>query len=808
MKIKLTRGLSSRQLPVAFALLLSAPFAMGIQPQSTPAQFDMTGIIESLTLDGGAGCPTPQSALTAPGSYNTQVTAGSGRAAMDCTATIVINGQNISLPANTVVTLPASFLTPYELFAFNPLCFAPAACTETGLATSDINGRLPGTYEASIQGNIVYNAAGAATLIAGMVKITQEDLNSGEGFINFINYATGELFVGGNSSVAPPDGVRIRINDPVGRYGRVAVAADPSDTFDARFAVDDGNPTISAETGYPMCIPRAAPAVPEADPLCPQSNRGPANVPSPNGTLVHLGTFAMDCSPAEIAANLAAVPPRPRCPVIIGAPTGFPSTLAGSDPTQQAPLEVGDYIHYKGNHETDASGSYIAAHTISANVGIYTQPGHDPAYMTQEVTIVGLGPTTGFTGLQEGRELFKVVGFTTDVGRVVDFGKVMTDPCNGTETVINIGFQFPNGSTLAGGGGAAGNVPLGRFRTQFLKGSTLGVSMIPATKEIRTEIRGSNPGLNAVPSAPLLAANGLVYGQYQAPVAEYIFPENLGFGSLPIVPNNFSTMQFLTLGHGPWNLYDPYGTIFSLGAPDPAPIQSQLAPWPGATPAPAGIPLATCVAGRPAPPVIQVQNLTASTGAAVTLNATSSFSPSGVPISTFNWTQTGGANVIPLDAAGIAQTAASTLSFTAPPAAGVLTFVVTVGDSNVPQNFSSKTVTVTVAGAVDTISAAAGTPTYKYKDGSWNLNFNSTDPTLTWKPTVEIYDGSGPGARLVRTFTSQDLSHTPLSNIWTYTIKTPVSPLTVVPPATLPVMSYKVTSDKGGQLGPFVITVK
>ena len=71
----------------------------------------------------------------------------------------------------------------------------------------------------------------------------------------------------------PTTGTRISINDPAnatsgsgGRYGRAM-------TPDDRFQVDQDNPTILAETGFPMCIPRVAPSTTADDALCPQANR-------------------------------------------------------------------------------------------------------------------------------------------------------------------------------------------------------------------------------------------------------------------------------------------------------------------------------------------------------------------------------------------------------------------------------------------------------------------------------------------------------------------------------------------------------
>ena len=56
-KIK-TRGLKGWQLPAALDLLFSAPLVMGVQPQSTPASFDIKRQITNFTLDP-VTCPSP-----------------------------------------------------------------------------------------------------------------------------------------------------------------------------------------------------------------------------------------------------------------------------------------------------------------------------------------------------------------------------------------------------------------------------------------------------------------------------------------------------------------------------------------------------------------------------------------------------------------------------------------------------------------------------------------------------------------------------------------------------------------------------
>jgi hypothetical protein len=73
-----------------------------------------------------------------------------------------------------------------------------------------------------------------------------------------------------------------------------------------------------------------------------------------------------------------------------------------------------------------------------------------------------------------------------------------------------------------------------------------------------------------VPVGPL-NANGVVAGQYVAPVGEIIFPENKLVGD-PLVPANFECVAFLQLGTGPLD-----GT---------GPIVGRLSPWPGGAAAP------------------------------------------------------------------------------------------------------------------------------------------------------------------------------------------------------------------------------
>lgn len=323
-----------------------APVVNPVVASST--QFDITGFLQTATLDT-AGDPHSGGTLT-------------------------LDGHTVVVPKETVVILPASALTWQELFTHAPAPYGP---TQTGMALGDSPKPLT-TYEVHVVGNRVVKA-GSDRYIAGLIHIAQQDLNSGAGYVNYIDYSTGEMEVGGTPG-ASGTGTRVRINDPAisgsttsGRFGR---AMSPDD----RFQVDQDNPTILAETGFPMCIPRTAPTSTNDDPECPQSNRPvydgtDTSGITPQPALPVLGAaytmFRMD-SPADVDANTCA---RGTC----------------ADPRKQAPFEIGDYVNFAGNLIQDGGangGQYISAHTIVASLGIYTQPGVDPAYVSVDVSLI------------------------------------------------------------------------------------------------------------------------------------------------------------------------------------------------------------------------------------------------------------------------------------------------------------------------------------------------------------------------------------------------------------------------------------
>ena len=68
-----------------------------------------------------------------------------------------------------------------------------------------------------------------------------------------------------------------------------------------------------------------------------------------------------------------------------------------------------------------------------------------------------------------------------------------------------------------------------------------------ANPELNGNAGGPTPGAKCLERAP--GANGLFTGQYEAPVFEFIFPENISLGD-PIVPSNFWNLGFLINGDG------------------------------------------------------------------------------------------------------------------------------------------------------------------------------------------------------------------------------------------------------------------
>jgi hypothetical protein len=441
--------------------------------------------------------------------------------------TMTVHGVTVTLPRNLIIQMPARYLTPADIFTLR----APATTDGSGLALADLP-RPESAYEATIVGNVVGDR-----YIAGLVWISQHSLAEGAGFIQGID-PDGTIRVVANPDPAAPAQpvTRVRINDPDGVY------APPDPNADARFMVDTENPTILAGTGYPMCIAHAA-----APGECPSNNR-------PFGTDGHpLTTFVM--GPNSLPGSPAGAPVIPAC--------------VPCDPTRQAPLMAGDYILFSGTLARDATGLYISAHTVEANVGIYTAPGTDPAYVFIEGSLIGTqgplvqreGAPAGTTLPQETQDRLKIEGGSTDPSRAVELYAIDVDPVTGDQT-LRLFNTVPTQPA-----------PFGRFR--LILGARANALFDAdgnekgAVRELMARIdRGLDLDGQPVPDGPLFA-HGLVAGQYVAPFGEFIFPENKLIGD-PILPNNFECLPFLLQGSGPLT------TTVETGGP----VVGRLQPWP------------------------------------------------------------------------------------------------------------------------------------------------------------------------------------------------------------------------------------
>lgn len=607
-----------------------------------------------------------------------------------CGGTMTVNGIRILVPRNTLFQMPATAIAWGDLFHSAPAPYGPS---QSGLALSD-SPKPFATYEVNVVGNRVISGS-SDQYIAGLIFLSQQSLNSGQGYINFIDYAKGEIWVSDRLGAASGSGSRLRINTPTGRYG------NPDPLADKRFTSDENNPTIRSRTGYPMCLPRQDPKIAN-DSLCPQWNR-----PTDPFTGASATIFTMSAAPAG-AMDANGVTHQ----------VGYPNPPFKPDPFEQAPFEIGDFVTFSGTLVNDApcltgmplsSCQYLSAHTLVADLGIWTSPGTTPVYVAVENTLIGMGGTPNPLFPQEAVEKFRMDAFTTDPTQILDAYAVDVNSCTGARSHRFYGSATAIGPPFAG--------LKGRARFRFTVGSFL-----PATRDLAVASRGMTLGgpLDLVPSIPLVA-NGLAAGVYQAPDAQFVFPENLVIGS-PQVPLPLQEVPFLVNGSGP---YTP------LGAGQSAAVVGQLSPWPSLS-----APPSSC--GITAPLIqVPVANAggpqTVSSGASVTLDGSASFDPNTPPLPlAYTWVQIAGPTV------NLLNGDAAKPQFTAPvlptgSTAVLLTFQLAVCNGFTCSGIASVNVTVNpvqapsvtlkatpgtnvLPGTLVTLAASAsgGTPPYTY----------------------------------------------------------------------------------------------
>jgi hypothetical protein len=531
--------------------------------------FDETGFIQDATVSAdNSACPD----VTNPHNLGGSVT---------------INGTKIVVPCNMIVQMPANTMTWADMVGGGP-----------SLALKD--GAFP-SFEMRAVGNIV-----AGTHMAGLMFASQQSANTGSGRISKIDYDTGRIHV---DTGDPANPVVMEINDPNGRFGRVQ-------SPDGRFSVDDQNPTIHAATGYPMCVPRTDPATAD-DPLCPQINR-----PKPSGAGRHCRNFTdAGVVPLPVSGELGGPLPGEDFCMKFVMPRAVTRADGEPDARQQAPFEVGDHITYSGTLVHGSGGDYLSAHTIEANVGIYTQPGTQPSYLAIGEFGIGTADPNAVAAsgvAQEAQDRIFLEAETTDVTTPVDIYLMDVDPRTGA---VRNRWVTPFEMT---GENAAGN-PSGGLTTQFtgpqpqrarLRATKAPVGLLSQpSRNIRVVSRSLCTPQAQLDQAILDAclenapkvANGLTAGQYYAPTFEFIFPENVSPGD-PVVPFDLWRLPFLRYGEGgqtdtgvgpleptPWGA--PVSDLPPLPDPAPVPAGSGAAPAVAA----AGAPVAAAAAGPAAP---------------------------------------------------------------------------------------------------------------------------------------------------------------------------------------------------------------
>lgn len=137
-----------------------------------------------------------------------------GAAGTAAGGTVTVNGRVITIPDNTICTLPANTALWSELVA--------------GTAFNNLNG-----LEIDLTGNVV-----GGNYIAGLCYVSPEFLVVNAGVIDSI--------VGG--VIISVGGAKVQLNDPLGVYG-------PATNFDPLWSVDPQNPSVRTSDGFPHCVP-------------------------------------------------------------------------------------------------------------------------------------------------------------------------------------------------------------------------------------------------------------------------------------------------------------------------------------------------------------------------------------------------------------------------------------------------------------------------------------------------------------------------------------------------------------------------
>jgi hypothetical protein len=466
-------------------------------------------------------------------------------------ARMVVGGQDVIIPRNLLVDLPANRSTVQGLFTS-----APAGCLargETGLAKSDACNTSGMGGIATIEGN----RTAAGDVIAGDVFL-EKGVESISGTVTAIDYAEGSFRVNGTAGDATT-GVLVRLNDPGRRHTRQqgggCRGGSENCSPDPRFTEDPDNYTQSFSTGYPLCIPSTV-ARTFTDEL------------DVNGNGDRTETLTAQAAPDGTGDLLC--------------PDANRRTLVAQDSRRLAPIQVGDSLTVQGNFETVGGVRFLSAWSTMIGTALSTTsaPGQPDYMMLNEMFM----DAAGFDR-NRARDLF--IGATTEATSDVAIWTLHRDP------VTNEGHEFPlatvRGCDAAAGAGQCTNV-LGpntfrvRHDVDFAGGtkptldpcaqlradprfSAKGICpnggttteqfaiLSPTPREVQARTGRKMADL-ARPGGPLLRTIDIEGAD--APNGQYLFPMGIALGGIeaPFFPEiNINALDTPTIFAGlPWNL--------------------------------------------------------------------------------------------------------------------------------------------------------------------------------------------------------------------------------------------------------------
>jgi len=327
--------------------------------------------------------------------------------------TIVVGGQNIIIPRNLLIDLPANRLTLQQIFAQAPQeCLGRA---ESGLAKADICNTSKTGGDATVHANRTSNG----NVIAGDIFF-QKGTESVKGVVTYIDYTDGYFRINGNMNDANT-GVMVRLNDPESRHtlqqGLGCVPGSPNCSPDPRFTLDPDNYTNVFTTGVPSCIPSTvARTFVDTIDVDADLNTTETLTAQSSGT----GTGDVLCPSTNRTANLIV-----------------------ADSRRFAPIQVGDSIEAEGNFETINGVRFVSAHSTMVFRALATRnvAGQPDYIFLNEVGI----DAPGFQN-QRARTLF--IGFAS-LNTDVMIWSLHYDPAN------NQPHEFPL-ATVVGCDNAAG----------------------------------------------------------------------------------------------------------------------------------------------------------------------------------------------------------------------------------------------------------------------------------------------------------------------------------------------------------------